>query len=69
MISDPLIKDIRLQLIYCDETGVNKITPTLQLLFHLLQPNAGDFVSRQRRSVHLKSVDARNKHFFHEVEL
>lgn len=48
MISDPLIKDIRLQLIYCDETGVNKITPTLQLLFHLLQPNAGGFVSRQK---------------------
>lgn len=45
MISDPLIKGIRLQLIYCDETGVNKITPTLQLLFQLLQSNAGVFAS------------------------
>lgn len=65
MISDPLIKDIRLQPIYCDETGVNKITPALQLVFHLLQPNAGGFLlAGRRRSVHLKGVDARNKHFF-----
>lgn len=61
MIPDPLIKDTRLQLIYCDETGVNKITPTLQLLFHLLQPNAAFFfffflLVGKRRSAHLRGV-------------
>lgn len=48
-----------MQLIYCDETGVNKITSTLQLLFHLLQPNAVFFfflLAGKRRTGHLKSV-------------